>query len=266
MLSAASAARSSMASNSGAIGAVTGEVTPVLALFSQWPFSRRSGRNRRNCWGLRRIAGVAVTPTTPITPFSAIASPRIVRRRRATRSALIAAPVEDRRSDDENALGRSADSAHLLETVRRPAQYSGLPEGPRDQFGIKPGAYFAAPCLRGNEPFPFEALTLTPAGAVRNGASFTVVERLKSIVAVRLDKPPHLFNGLPGFRWFRSAALAYPVFKRPSSGPSPRPRAKAPPPVRSPIRPLLRLSRVVAPRGQPGHPRRAGRERKQTPQ
>ena len=60
-----------------------------------------------------------------------------------------------------------------------------------------------------------EALALAPAGAVRNGASLTIVERFKSIVAMRLDKPPHLFNGLPGFRRFRSAALAYPLFERP---------------------------------------------------
>ena len=43
----------------GAIGAVTGEDTPSLALFSPLPFSRRNGRNWRNCWGLRRNAGVA---------------------------------------------------------------------------------------------------------------------------------------------------------------------------------------------------------------
>ena len=40
-----------------------------------------------------------------------------MRRRRAARSALIAAPVEDRRSDDENALAGSADLAHLLEAI-----------------------------------------------------------------------------------------------------------------------------------------------------
>src|ERR1700729_1405146 len=95
----------------------------------------------------------------------------------------------DRRPDDENALGRSVDCAHLLEAVGRPAQDSGLPEGPRDQFGIKPSANLPSPRLRRNEPFPFEALALAPAGAVRNSASLTIVELFKPIVAMRLDKP-----------------------------------------------------------------------------
>ena len=93
-----------MASNSAETGAVTGGDTPSFALFSPLPFSRRNGRNWRNCWGLRRNPIGPVTPATPVTPVSAIASPRIVRRRRAARSALMCAPVEDRRSDDENAL------------------------------------------------------------------------------------------------------------------------------------------------------------------
>ena len=131
-----------------------------------------------------------------------------------------------------------------------------LPEGPRDQFGIKPGANLPSPRLRRNEPFPFEALALAPASAVRNGASLTVVERLKSIVAVRLDEPPHLFNGLPGFRRFRPAALAYPLFERPGRrrrrlALAPRRHAQQ----RSPTRPPSRSSPAVAPPDQPGHRR-----------
>src|SRR5580698_7339637 len=204
-----------MASRSFASGAVTGEDTPFFALLPSLAFSRRNRRNWRNSGGFGRNPVRSVTPATPVTPVSATTSPRIVRRRRAARSALMLAPFDDGRPDDENAGRLPPDLPHLLEAVIRPPQNARLAQRPRDRLGIEPCANLRSPRFGRNKPFAVRALALAPAGAVRHVAGVAVVERFKSIFAVRLDKPADLFNGLPGFRRFRSAALAYPLFERP---------------------------------------------------
>src|ERR1700730_15933354 len=112
--------RSSSSTGSGSVRTATSLATPRISSFANLSVLRRSGRS--DC-SFNDLAHVAATPATPATPVFGVILPRIAFWSLAARSPFIAAPIEDARREDVDAVC-AIDLSHRLQAIARPQQHA----------------------------------------------------------------------------------------------------------------------------------------------